>query len=255
MPVHTLRRLTGRRRTPWADRVLGLVLAAVAGAANAGGFVAVHQYTSHMTGIVSEMADHLAVGNWSLVAAGLGAVLSFIAGAMVSTLLINLGRRQHLHSEYALPLVLEAGLMLLFGLMGAGLSLLDWLFIPATVSLLCFMMGLQNAMITKVSHAVIRTTHVTGIVTDIGIELGRMVYWNRDHDPHLRPVRADLGHLALLTGLLLLFFGGGVAGAMSFARIGYVTTVPLAAILLLLAAVPVGDDLYKLRKRLLSAAH
>ena len=254
MPVQTLRRLTGRRRTPWADRVLGLVLAAVAGAANAGGYVAVHQYTSHMTGIVSEMADHMAVSNWPLVAAGLGAVVSFIVGAMVSTLLINWGRRQHLHSEYALPLVLEAGVMLLFGLMGAGLSLLDWLFIPATVSLLCFMMGLQNAMITKVSHTIIRTTHVTGIVTDIGIELGRLVYWNRDPDPLLRPVHADLGHLALLTGLLLLFFGGGVMGALSFARFGYVTTLPLAAILLLLAAVPVGDDLYRLRKRLLSTA-
>lgn len=233
--------------------MLGLVLAAVAGAANAGGFVAVHQYTSHMTGIVSEMADHLAVGNWTLVAAGTGAVLSFVVGAMVSTLLINLGRRQHLHSEYALPLVLEAGVMLVFGLMGTSLSERDWVFIPATVSLLCFMMGLQNAMITKVSHAVIRTTHVTGIVTDIGIELGRMVYWNRAPDPQLRPVRADLGHLALLTGLLLLFFGGGVVGAISFARIGYVTTLPLAALLLLLAAVPVGDDLYKLRKRLLSS--
>ncbi len=252
MPVHTLRRLTGRRRTPWADRALGLVLAAVAGAANAGGFVAVHQYTSHMTGIVSEMADHMAVGAWSMVAAGLGAVASFIVGAMVSTLLINWGRRQHLHSEYALPLVLEAAVMLLFGLMGAGLSLRDWLFIPATVSLLCFMMGLQNAMITKVSHAVIRTTHVTGIVTDIGIELGRMVYWNRDANPLLRPVHADLGHLALLAGLLVLFFGGGVLGAMSFARIGYVTTLPLAAVLLLLAAVPMGDDLLRLRKRLLS---
>ena len=53
MPLNYARRLTGRDRTVLANRHLGCVLAFVAGAANAGGFLAVRQYTSHMTGIVS----------------------------------------------------------------------------------------------------------------------------------------------------------------------------------------------------------
>ncbi|MFX1764116.1 YoaK family protein [Paraburkholderia sp. A1RI-2L] len=47
------------------------------------------------------------------------------------------------------------------------------------VALLCYVMGVQNAMITKISRAERRTTHMTGIVTDLGIELGKGLYWNR----------------------------------------------------------------------------
>ena len=63
--------------------------------------------------------------------------------------------------------------------MGANLKALPHLLVPSAVLLLCFIMGLQNAIVTKISNAEIRTTHMTGMATDIGIELGRLVYWNR----------------------------------------------------------------------------
>jgi uncharacterized membrane protein YoaK (UPF0700 family) len=63
MPINYARRLTGGLRTLRADKHLGLALAFVAGAINAGGFLAVPQYTSHMTGIGSALAD--SVGNWN----------------------------------------------------------------------------------------------------------------------------------------------------------------------------------------------
>ena len=101
-------------------------------------------------------------------APGLGAVLSFLLGAATCAILVNHARRQRRQSEYALPLLLEAVFLLGFGLLGARLSRMPALFVPATVMLLCFIMGLQNAVITKLSKAVIQTTHVTGIVTDLG---------------------------------------------------------------------------------------
>lgn len=75
---------------------------------------------------------------------------------------------------------------------------------PITVTLR-FTMGLQNALITKLSHAEIRTTRVTGLVTDIGIELGKLMYWNRTSGEagQLPPVIANRGRLALLALLLL----------------------------------------------------
>ena len=61
--AHSLSTQADRRaRSPEANRHLAYVLTFVAGAVNAGGFLAVQQYTSHMSGIVSMMADHLAVG-------------------------------------------------------------------------------------------------------------------------------------------------------------------------------------------------
>ncbi len=255
MPITFLRRLSGRERSALADRQLGLSLTFVAGATNAGGFLAVNQYTSHMTGIVSLMADDIALGNIRLALAGLGALLSFLAGAACSAILINWARHRKLHSQYALPLMLEACLLLCFGLLGGNLSSRMGLFVSVTVMLLCFIMGLQNAIITKLSNALIRTTHVTGLVTDMGIELGKMLYWNRAYrreDAFF--VTADRQKMRLLTSLLFMFGAGGLSGALGFKYIGFLSTIPLALILLLLAVVPVMDD-FLLQLRRLKRGH
>jgi uncharacterized membrane protein YoaK (UPF0700 family) len=119
--------------------------------------------------------------------------------------------------------------------------------------LLCFIMGLQNALITKISKAEIRTTHLTGTITDIGVELGKLFYWNMHERPDQPRVLADRSRLKLLTLLLLAFFVGGISGALGFKHAGYLSTVPLALILSGLALVPLLDDvgvvLRRLRKR------
>ncbi|OFA04440.1 YoaK family protein [Duganella sp. HH101] len=239
MPMHYLRALTSPQRTDISNRRLGRSLAFVAGAVNAGGFFAVGQYTSHMTGIVSSLADNAALGEVRLLAAGVVSLLAFVLGAAVSAILINWGRRRGAQSQYALPLIVEAALLLCFGLMGARLDASGQ--ISAIVALLCFVMGLQNAIVTKVSRAEIRTTHVTGLVTDIGIELGKLFFWNGDSADK---VVADRGKLRLLGSLLAMFLLGGLAGAFGFKYLGFIVTVPLALALLSLAIIPVFDDFH-----------
>ncbi len=240
-----IRGFTSLQRTPQADLRLGSVLAFVAGATNAGGFLAVGQYTSHMTGILSSVADNLVLGQLVLAGAGLGAVLAFLLGAMATAWLVNWGLRHELRSAYGLPLMLEALLLLVFGLFGAAISLLTTIFLPLTVVLLCFIMGLQNAVITKISRAVIRTTHITGLLTDVGIELGKLLYLNRE--PDQPPVRANRDRLRVHGQLIVCFFLGGLAGALGFKHAGYISTVPLAALLMLLVLRPALDDWQRLR--------
>lgn len=239
MPMHYLRSYASPQRDDISNRRLGRSLAFVAGAVNAGGFFAVGEYTSHMSGVVSALADNLVLGKFTLLLAGLGSLLAFFLGAATSAILINWGRRRAAHSRYALPLMLEAALLLVFGLLGARLAAHGH--IAATVALLCFVMGLQNAIVSKASRSEIRTTHVTGLVTDIGIELGKLFYWNRDHAADGR-VTADRRRLSLLSSLLAMFLAGGLAGAFGFQYLGFSATVPLACALLLLAAVPLLDD-------------
>lgn len=231
------------RRNAHDDARLGACLAFVAGAANAGGFLAVGQYTSHMTGIVSGVADHLVLANTRLAIAGVAAVGAFMAGAMLTAILINFARQQRLHAQFSIPLLLESGLLLVFGLMGTRMAAHTGLLLPLTVLLLCFLMGLQNAVITKVSRAAIRTTHTTGLITDIGIELGKLVYINARQRAHGERVVANRAKLRLHTLLLAAFFGGGVAGALGFQMIGYAATIPLAVLLLLIALPPLCRDL------------
>lgn len=246
MPANFSRTLTGAHRTDKGNKLLGLVLAFIAGASNAGGFLAVHQYTSHMTGILSSMADNLALGAYALCLAGLSAIVCFVLGAACTAFMVNYARRHHLSSEYALSLLLEAFLLLVFGVMGAFFTEAQGVFVPFTVMLLAFIMGLQNALITKISNAQIRTTHVTGIMTDIGIELGKLVYWNMDAQPDKHRVVADRQKLWLLFGLASLFFLGGVAGAFGFKQYGYIATVPLAIVLIAFASAPAFDDLLRI---------
>lgn len=242
-------RLAGHRRNTRLNRQLGGFLAAVAGAINAGGFLAVHRYTSHMTGIVSSIADDAALGGVTLAFAGLAAMLSFTAGAACTAILINWAWRQRLHSKYALALMIEAVLLLLFGLAGANLKSFAALLLPSTVLLLCFVMGLQNAITTKISPAGIRSTHVTGVVTDIGIELGRLLYWNLNAAANgVHVVRVNREKLLTNLTVLALFLTGGVAGAYAFAAFGFKATIPIACGLALVALPPILVDIRSHRR-------
>ena len=238
--IPLLRGWTAVQRTSQNNIRLGVTLCFVAGATNAGGFLAVGQYTSHMTGVVSSVADNLVLGQLALVLAGLASLAAFVGGAMATAWMVNWGLRRKLQSAYGRPLLLEAGLLLLFGLVGTGINFSASFFAPLTVLVLCFIMGLQNAVITKISHAEIRTTHVTGLVTDLGIELGKQLYVNRLNQA--TPVRANTKKLNIQLLLIGSFFGGGILGALGFKHVGFVATIPLAVFLVLLVWRPVLND-------------
>jgi uncharacterized membrane protein YoaK (UPF0700 family) len=238
MPINYLARLTAQQRTASANLHLGVVLTFVAGALNAGGLLAVGQYTSHMTGIVSSAADNLVLGNIGLtVMAGLS-LFSFMVGAATTAWLVNYAKRNSVKNMYSAPLRIEATLLLLFGIVGTTVPLHEIASISLTAILLCFTMGLQNALVTKISNAEIRTTHITGLVTDIGIELGKLIYWNRDHSVLGHTVLANRTRLRVNGTLTLSFFVGGVIGAFGFKHAGFFSTIPLAMPLVAMSLAP-----------------
>ncbi len=228
-PLLSARALVAHRRSSGNDLVLATILAAIAGAANAGGFFALGQYTSHMTGYLSQLADNIAVMNfWLVFISGL-AISAFIGGAGFSTVLINWARDSTGRKLYAWPLAVQGAFMVCFSGGGIFTSEIGRLF---SLACLCFIMGMQNATITKISNARIRTTHATGMITDIGIELGRAFF------SIFRPsseVRVDGAKLRILVQLVLAFIIGGIVGAIGFGQMGFFFSLPLASILLILS--------------------
>ncbi len=93
---------------------------------------------------------------------------------------------------------------------------------------------------TTYSGAVLRTTHVTGLITDLGIELGKALYLNRSDLAN--KVTANRRKLRIHSLLVGSFFAGAVAGAFGFKTYGYVATVPLAVLLMILTSGPILDD-------------
>ena len=244
-----LSHLTGQHRTAATNRLLGGLLAFNAGAINAGGFLLVSMYTSHMTGFASMLADNLVLGNMKLVLGALGALLAFTAGAALTAVLVNWSRHNWLRSEVALPLLVEAALLLIFGLMGATLTRQTPFAVPLTLLVLAFTMGLQNALVSKISSSQIRTTHMTGVITDLGIELGKMFYWNRTGTPLASRVRANRIKLRLYATLLGAFISGGLVGALGFKYVGFVWVVPLALGLLAISLPPLIADWRRQQRR------
>lgn len=240
----------GALRSEALNRQLAWAMAFVAGAVNAGGFLAVGHYTSHMTGVVSTMADETALGDLTTALAALAMMVSFLSGAFVCTTLISLGQRRGMRSRYALALALEAVLMLVFGFMGHRLQEEIQFTLPLTVMLLCFIMGMHNTVTSIISGATVRSTHLTGTLTDIGIELSRLSYVNV-HQRHGRErIVANRQKLTLLLLILVSFTGGGILGALGFRHIGYKVTVPLAIFLCFLAARPLILEVRLLLHRL-----
>lgn len=180
------------------------VLAFIAGIVNAVGFIGVaHQAITHLTGTATQFGIALGSGD-AAAALHLAAVVgSFLAGAIASGLIIGdsvlkLGRR------YGVVLVIESLLLLLALHQLAGGHYGGDLLASAAC-------GLQNAMASSYSGAVLRTTHLSGTITDIGILIG---HW-------LGRVPFDRRRLRLLMLLVAAFVGGAISGSLLFAHVGY----------------------------------
>jgi len=198
----------------------GLVLAWVAGLVNVVGYLSFeHQAVTHLTGTTTLLGAALAHGQWGGSGHLLAVLASFVVGALFSGLIIGDGALQ-LGRRYGVVLGLEAmALVLAVPLLERELAWGSYL-----AGLAC---GLQNGMGTTYSGAVVRTTHVTGMLTDLGLALG---LWLRGR--LVEPRRLTLC-LVVVTGFLL----GALCGAWLFAALHYAALYVPAATTLALALI------------------
>ncbi len=188
----------------------GMSLATVAGYVNAVALGFFHVPVSHMTGAVSRLGGDLASTDHRDFKVTLGIIVGFLIGAIISGTIIGEamlrpGRR------YGATLMLEAGLLTASTfLLINGFSL--------GIPIAAMACGLQNAMASSYYGLVIRTTHVTGIVTDIGVMLG---HW-------IRYRRLAAWKIALLSSILLSFLFGAILGSLAGTAMGMRALFPAA---------------------------
>lgn len=185
-----------------------------------------------MTGNVSALSDHLAIGQWPSALFYGGIVVAFVLGAAVSTLIVNQGRRRNVHAIYAYSILTEAVLLAMLGC--ADLWLLAAWRVPVLILGLAFLMGLQNAVVTRISDARVRTTHVSGMATDFGIELGIAFDILRGREPATE-TRHNLTKLCLHLYTIVAFLLGGILGVLIYRVAGGYLLI-LAAVLLMVIA-------------------
>lgn len=225
---------------------LSITLSWIAGYTNILTLLTCGQVTSHVTGTASQLGLDVAEGRWR--AGGYMAALLavFAGGAVVSGILTEIGRHRRWASIYVLPMVVECALLALFALLIDWNALGDlhqetaalWLTLLPSLA-----MGLQNATITRISGGVVRTTHVTGVLTDLGHETAIWALRRREagRAPPAPGTFASGWRLLLLASIVLSFAFGAALGTLAFDHFPRWSMVPAFGFLLWI----VGIDLFR----------
>lgn len=201
------------KRTPRWILLGAWLLACIAGMINVVGFMGLEQHAiTHLTGTSTLLGAAIAQGQGGLALELAGAILAFLLGALLSGLIIR-NTSLSLGRHYNTVLALEAGLLVLAVPLLERHSL-SGLYVAATAC------GLQNAMATTYSGAVIRTTHLSGMVTDLGLLLGQL----------LRGIVIERRRLAVCLTVISGFLIGSLIGALLFSWLQFRTLLVPAAL-------------------------
>ncbi len=198
----------GTKRTYAHNVKLVSLLGTTAGFVNAAGFLGFAVLTTNVTGHAALFAERIAFQDWATARVVALWMLLFLAGAFVSSLIVSrIGRNQQY--SYVIPILLEMVILLAVALLGFrynGSLTGKELFAGS----LLFAMGLQNSLVSLVSGSVVRTTHLTGTFTDLGIELAQVLQKKREDRPSIK------SRIKLRLAIIFFFMCGALAGAYLF---------------------------------------
>lgn len=192
------------------------LLAFQGGCLNTGGYLAIHRFVSHMTGFATLAGVAGAKSDWSTMFGMLLVPIFFLTGVMISSWNVERRRIRNLTPRYSLVFTFIIFNILLVSLMGT-MGYLGEFGEPLSsqrdyflLFILPFTCGLQNAVISSASGAVIRTSHLTGLTTDFGIGLVRI--WTNRKDLSKQELFANWCRF----GIYVSFVGGSFVSAMLY---------------------------------------
>jgi len=198
----------GKARTLRHNLRIASLLSFVAGIVNVAGFLAVAKLTTNVTGHFAFFVDEVFKLNFWNGFIYFLYIFFFFMGSFVSSWLVEFFSRKSERSIYVVPASMEIIIVFTIGVLGSTLLLEN----PNIIAFsLLFSMGLQNSLVTKISNATVRTTHLTGLFTDLGIELSQLFFYK---EPHLRAKLYSSIRLRLT--IISFFFVGGITGGVFY---------------------------------------
>lgn len=214
----------GKNRTFHHNLRLATLLSFIAGMVNICGVLALGTLTTNVTGHFAFFAEELSLGHYNTALAYISFILAFLSGAFLAGLLTEWTSMHKPHQAHILPMLSE-------------IILLSWVVytfnpgenvvLPAWA--LLFAMGMQNSLVTRISNAVVRTTHLTGLFTDLGIELSQLFFYRKSGEQQ-QLQRGILLKTIIISG----FFTGGLAGGFLYSYKG-IKSLQLAILILVFA--------------------
>lgn len=202
---------------------LWVLLSFKAGLLNAAGFLIAGSYVSHITGFGTQIGIALGHEEYTFGAELLVIPIAFIGGALFTSMMLDVNYSKDEVPHYP---VVQITITSLIGLICAGFA--TGFFQPDVVAghtessviligLLCFVCGIKNALTTWASHGKIRTTHITGLSTDIGLHLPKI--FRPSGSPSRYPESRTVTYVRIAT--LVSFSVGSAMAAMLVPKLAY----------------------------------
>ena len=215
----------GKNRTYFHNLKLASALSFVAGIVNIVGVLSVKVLTTNITGCFAFFSEEILLDHYNEALTYFLFIICFLSGAFCSSFLVEFSSGHRTVRPHLIPLITE---ILILGCVGMSdykelkISLSPYI----TAGLLLFAMGVQNSLVTRVSQSVVRTTHLTGLFTDLGIELSKLFFKERKNEQ-----RQLKKNITLKLVIIACFFSGCIIGGYSYNMIQLKTLIITAGLL------------------------
>jgi uncharacterized membrane protein YoaK (UPF0700 family) len=226
---------TGKNRTLKHNLKIASLLSFVAGIVNVAGFLSVQRLTTNVTGHFAFFVDEVFKFNFWEGFIFFLYIFFFFLGSFISNIMVEIVSKVNDKLIYIIPLIIES--IILFSIAIFGQSLVDKNPNLLAFSLL-FAMGMQNSLVTTISNATVRTTHLTGLFTDLGIELSQLFFYTKNEQ------KVKLySSIKLRLTIISFFFLGGLLGGIFYTTLK-LYILAIAGILLIIG---ITSDYIKLK--------
>ena len=200
----------GKNRTFIHNLRLATLLSFVAGIVNVTGVLSIQTLTTNVTGHFAYFAEEIMKRDYAAAITFFVFTIFFLLGAFTSNFLAELISRKHPNLSHVIPISLEMIVLISVGIFGAQSSLSStegkWI----AFSML-FAMGIQNSLVTKISQSTVRTTHLTGLFTDLGIELSQLFFYKKPNEK--KKLKTSI---YLRLSIITFFFIGCISGGFLY---------------------------------------
>jgi uncharacterized membrane protein YoaK (UPF0700 family) len=218
----------GKNRTFIHNLRLATLLSFVAGIVNITGVLAVKTLTTNVTGHFAFFAEEVIKQNYTAAITFFIFTIFFLSGAFTSNFIAESVRVKYPNLSHVIPISLEIAILFFVGLLGVqgdlSTSAGKWIAFA-----MLFSMGVQNSMVTQISSSIVRTTHLTGLFTDLGIELSQLFFYKK-----LEEKKRLNTSIYLRLSIIVFFFLGCISGGFIYTFLE-IKTLFVAVFFLLIA--------------------
>lgn len=200
----------GKNRTFIHNLRLATLLSFVAGIVNVTGVLSIKTLTTNVTGHFAYFAEEVMKHNYSAAITFFIFTIFFLIGSFVSNFLAEIISKKHPDLSHVIPITLEIIVLIGVGIFGGQSELSSFEGKWIAFSML-FAMGIQNSLVTKISQSTVRTTHLTGLFTDLGIELSQLFFYKKPEEK--KKLKTSI---YLRLSIIIFFFLGCFSGGFMY---------------------------------------